>query len=109
MSGMDRAAAVLPPDWILHLALGRVGVGVIGQAGGDDLVGEDIAFLNDLADVDVLHRVVVRPEAELATHAVELGRFQSCPEGVLIGDVGLSGRAQESSTVDDESMPRRPA
>ena len=61
---------------------------MICKAGRDDLVGKDIAFLNDLAHIDVLDRVMVGSECKVPAHTVELGRFQGRPEGILVADIG---------------------
>ena len=57
---------------------------MILQRDTDDLVGEDIALLDHFADIDVLDRVMVRPEGEIAARAVEVGRFQRRAEGIRI-------------------------
>ena len=65
------------------------------QTGGDDLVGEDITFLDHFAHIDVLHRVVVGAKLELSTHGVELSRLQRRAEGVFVRHIGLLQGAQD--------------
>src|SRR5688500_13960914 len=57
----------------LQLAVLGVGFAVIGEAGGDDLVGQHaVGILDHLADIKILDRMVVRVELELAAHRLEL-------------------------------------
>jgi hypothetical protein len=67
---------------MIHLAIGRVGVGVIFKGHANKLVGVDVAFLDHFADIDVLDRVVVIAELEIATGRLEVGGLQSCAEGI---------------------------
>src|SRR5690606_25934176 len=48
----------------LHLAFARIGVAMLFECRGDDLVGQHIAFLDHFAHIDVLDRMVVVVELE---------------------------------------------
>ena len=56
---------------VLHLAVLGVGVLVVGETGGDDVVGQHVAFLDHLAHVEVLDRVLVG--VELASRLLSIG------------------------------------
>ncbi len=58
-------------------------------------VGVDVALLHHLAHVDVLDRVVIGVEAEIAAHGGEIGRFQRLAEGFPLVHIGLLHRAQQ--------------
>src|SRR6056297_2591809 len=89
----------------LHLALGRVGVGMILERDTYHLVGEHLALLDDLAGMDVLHRVLVGAKGEIAAGAVEIGGAQRLAKGVGVRHVDLfHGRDQQVRRV--ESLAR---
>jgi hypothetical protein len=68
---------------------GEFGVGVlmVGEGLGDDLVGEHVALSDHAAHLEILDRVLVGPEAELAAHRIELGGPERRAERVLVRDV----------------------
>ncbi len=82
-----------------------------GQGLADDLVGVDVTFLDDFADVDVLDRVMVRTELEATTSGSEISFFQRRAERISILHVRLGhGRQQQIGGIEAlRSVKRRQA
>lgn len=69
---------------------------MIGHRRADDLVGQDARIVFDhLAQIQILHRVLVRTELEFAAHGGEIGGAQRLAEGVAVSDLGLGGGRQD--------------
>src|SRR5262249_44097083 len=89
-----------PPEWLLHRALGGVGVAVIGE---DDAAIRPLelsrSILDDLVQVEVLDRKAVGVVPEGATHRLEVGATKRVAQSVLVLEVAL--RAADRA-VDEE-------
>src|SRR5690606_35700555 len=79
----------------LHLAFGHVGVLVVFKGDAEYLVGHHAVLLDHLAHIDVLDRVVVRPELEVAAGRLEIGLRERSTEGVLVLNAGFFERRQD--------------
>src|SRR5690606_21288325 len=83
--GLRRRRPPQTPDRLLQAALGSVGILVIVEDLGDHDIGElAVVAAHHLADIDVLNRMVIIAEAEVATHRIELGRPQRRAELVRL-------------------------
>ena len=86
------------PAWFasrFQPALRRVGVLVVRERRSDDPVRDHVALLHHLAHIDVLYRVIVGVEAELAADRIEIRLLECCSEGLLVLHARLFKRGED--------------
>src|SRR5690606_10027392 len=82
---------------LFQRALLGIGIAMVGKGRGDDLVGQHVAFLHHLTDIDVLDRVIVGVEGELAAHRLEIGGLERGTERSRVLDAGLVGSGDDQA------------
>src|SRR5690606_16567296 len=75
-----------------ELAILSIGILPVCQACGDDLIGQNTVFFDNLADINILNWMIVVAEGEFAANGIKFCGFHCRAEGFLIVHVSFGCR-----------------